>query len=610
MWKMDSRFERYIENLHTVRTLARPRFASGMKAKDLLGAIQSNAVESFRYMKENNAILDELLFRRKPEELTDADVADLQEFAGRLFNYADSADCGIAYKTYCLLLENARLRKDKPVIIRRLYEAGLALHYLNVRSEDHTINPYGARVQEYFNEGAAYLAEYESFDSKTRGYIIRCLGNRRMSQPRLTRADCAKYLQLFDDAMRVIQDPYYRELDPELPWKNFEYAMHMDRMTLLAYLRSSNDAEVAAKVMESAEYIWRDKELYKSEETRLQNWRMDYFYQAARFHAGRCSARVVVEELLKLIDHADIHDYSSNGINLNLTTVAFLVVYEGRMEPKDRRELEYRVEEVLDRSLQYLSEVPQDRYPRTISSSVHDLVEAQAEMGTARRSLLSFILAAHKPTYVHSMMVAGLTRLFVRELLKKTPEKLIGVLDCKTVEEVRQSRMEICELAYECGLYHDVGKSLVVAYISTNTRRLLDEEFTCIQLHPSFGYKLLCDVGAKDDLAQAALYHHRFYDGTGGYPKDCPPCPENIKPIVDALTVADSLDAATDNIGRCYIMAKPVDTLLEEFRAQKGTRYAPAVVELFDDPDFVAHLRETLAETRQSVYLETYHVQQ
>lgn len=606
---MDPRFERYIENLRKVRGMARPCFSPDMKAKELLDAIQADAVESFRCMKEDNAILDETLFHRKPEELTETDIAELQAFADSLFNYADSEDCGIAHKAYTLLLANARLRGDKPAIIRHLYESGVSLHYLNIRSEDYAINPYGAKVRRYFNEGAAYMAEYESFDSKTKGYIIRCLGNRRMSLPRLSRADCMEYMRLFNEAMQVIQDPYYREMNPELPWKNFEYAMHMDRMTLLAYLRRSKDAEVAAEVMKSAEYIWQAKELYKSEEARLQNWRMNYFYQAARFHAGRCSARVVVEELLKIIDRADIKDYSSTGINLNLTTVAFLVAYEGQMEPDDRRELGYEIDKVLDRSLQYLGEVPQDQYLRTISGSVRDLVEAQAEVGTARRSLLSFILAAHKPTYVHSVMVAGLTRLFVREMLKKAPENFIGVLDCKTVEEVRSRRIEICELAYECGLYHDVGKSLVFMYIINNSRRLLDEEFVCIQWHPAFGYELLCNIGAKDDLAQAALYHHRFYDGTGGYPKGYPPCPANIKPIVDALTVADSLDAATDNIGRCYTIAKPVDALLAEFRAQKGVRYAPEVVELFDDADFVANLRETLTETRQSVYLETYHVQ-
>ena len=134
------------------------------------------------------------------------------------------------------------------------------------------------------------------------------------------------------------------------------------------------------------------------------------------------------------------------------------------------------------------------------------------------------------------------------------------------------------------------------------------EEFTCIQWHTVFGYELLCNVGGRDDLAPAALYHHTFYDGHGGYPKNYPPCPADIKPIVDALTVADSLDAATDNIGRCYTMAKPVDTLLGEFRAQRGTRYAPEVVALLDDEEFSRDLKETLDETRKSVYLEVYHV--
>ena len=78
-------------------------------------------------------------------------------------------------------------------------------------------------------------------------------------------------------------------------------------------------------------------------------------------------------------------------------------------------------------------------------------------------------------------------------------------MGCKTVEEVRRSRIEICELAYECGLYHDVGKSYVFTYIGNNYRRLLDEEFTCIQWHTVFGYELLCNVGGKDDLAPAAL---------------------------------------------------------------------------------------------------------
>lgn len=529
---MDPRFERYIEDLRTVRTLSQPKFSPEMKAKELLETIQSNAIKCFDYMKENNAILNELVFQRAPAELTSAEIASLQEFADKMFDYTSSEDCGIAYKVYSLLLENARIRGDKPAIVRYLYGKAVSLHYLNVRGRDYAINPYGTQVRCLFQEGAGYIAEYESFDKTTKGYIMRCLGNSRMSMPRSTPEECTEYMKVFDKAMGIITDPYYHRLDPDLPWGKFEYAMHMDRETLLSYLRH----------------------------------------------------------------------------NKNLTAVSYLVAYEVKMPPADRREMACRTEEVMDRSLRYLDNVPQNRYSRVVSRAVRELVEMQAEAGTARRSLLNYILVAHKPTYVHSMMVAGLTRMFVKQMLKKSPERFVGVMGCKTVEEVRRSRIEICELAYECGLYHDVGKSCVFLYIGNNYRRLLDEEFTCIQWHTVFGCELLCNVGGKDDLAPAALYHHTFYDGHGGYPKNYPPCPAGIKPIVDALTVADSLDAATDNIGRCYTMAKPVDTLLGEFHAQRGTRYAPEVVALLDDEEFCCDLKETLDETRKSVYLEVYHV--
>ena len=144
-------------------------------------------------------------------------------------------------------------------------------------------------------------------------------------------------------------------------------------------------------------------------------------------------------------------------------------------------------------------------------------------------------------------------------------------------------------------------------YIDTNSRSLLEEEFCCIQSHPVIGCSLLREAGYEEHLAPAALYHHCFYNGQGGYPRDVPPCPQDIKGIVDVLTVADSLDAATDNIGRCYNRAKPLRTLVGELQAQSGTRYAPDVVALFRDKTFCEVLAQKLDAERKKVYLHAYH---
>ena len=155
---MDARFERYIEDLRTVRTLSQPKFSPDMKAKELLETIQSNAIKCFDYMKENNAILNELVFQRAPAELTSAEIASLQEFADKMFDYASSEDCGIAYKVYSLLLENARLRGDKPAIVRYLYGKAVSLHYLNVRGRDYAHQPLrDAGARPFFRRVQAIL---------------------------------------------------------------------------------------------------------------------------------------------------------------------------------------------------------------------------------------------------------------------------------------------------------------------------------------------------------------------------------------------------------------------------------------------------------------------
>lgn len=53
---------------------------------------------------------------------------------------------------------------------------------------------------------------------------------------------------------------------------------------------------------------------------------MSYFYHAALYHAGKGTARAVVEDLLEMIDQTGEQDYSPDGINRNLTGAAYLFI--------------------------------------------------------------------------------------------------------------------------------------------------------------------------------------------------------------------------------------------------------------------------------------------
>lgn len=552
-------FEQYIRDLRVVRSISRPSFPEGKAPAAVLEEIQTNALRCNTLMRQNEALLAQFVYDRDPASLTEEDIQGLSAFAGRLFNYANSEDMGVAFKVHQLLLAAARSREDVPMIVRELYYTGITLHYMNVRDEGTGINLLGDAIQVYFTEAAEYMSRYEQLDRNTRQYLIRCVGNTRLGMSRGTHAESCRYLERFRRAMDIIQSAHYHALDPEFPWESYIYSMHMDRMTLLTYLRQEEDPEVARQVLESAGSVAQD-------------------------------------------------DYSAEAINRKLVLAAYLSVYAERLDEAGAQRYRATVEQVCRSADQYLEQMPASQYPRVVNSAAWELSKISTSSDeTANRRMLGSILAGHKPTYVHSLMVAELTRALLHRQIETRPETLVGLLGCRSAAEVQARREELCQTAYECGLYHDLGKCAVLMYIDNNARRLLDEEFFCIQSHPRTGADILNRMGCGRTLALAALYHHCYYNGKGGYPNDVPSCPPEIKGIVDALSVADSLDAATDNIGRCYNLAKPFRTLLEELRAQSGTRYAPTVVALFEDERFCQQLAENTDAERKRVYLQVYH---
>ena len=121
-------FEQYIRNLRVVRSISRPSFPEGKAPAAVLEEIQTNALRCNALMRQNEALLAQFVYDRNPASLTEEDIQGLSAFAGRLFNYANSEDMGVAFKVHQLLLAAARSREDVPMIVRELYYTGITLH--------------------------------------------------------------------------------------------------------------------------------------------------------------------------------------------------------------------------------------------------------------------------------------------------------------------------------------------------------------------------------------------------------------------------------------------------------------------------------------------------
>ena len=608
---MEAMAERYLANVAQCALLNKPSFEPGLSDEELLGRIQENARESHRIIQENNEILERHVFCKRPEEITDEDIRNLSAFADRLFLYNRSVDDGTAYRIHRLLLDVATLRGDRDMRVRELYYVGITLQYMKICCNDLNLFALLDKVRAAFDEAAAYMAEYEQIENEqTRSFIVRSLANRKLGLERT--ANCwEEYEQLFDEAMAVITSPKYRAMNPNLPWDAFEYSMHADRAGLTDALRWTDDPLRAAQVLQSARYIYDHTEQHEANNDRFTSSRVHYVYAVARYHGGEITLYELLKTLYMLYEHADWTDYSDKGLVLNISVPCYIQHYARFLPEKEREKWRDNRSQVFAKVSDYLARMNASKYMFLLNSNVQEIVTLRAQGDRSfREHKLEYILSCHRQTYVHSYMVAWLAARIAQRLIEVAPEHLVGVLGTADGAQVRSRAQEIVEHTHECALYHDMGKNMLLSSVSLYHRRLIDLEFGNITQHPVFGARLLRLCDASEDAQQVALHHHRFADGSGGYPDPCEPCTPSARPLVRIVTVADSLDAGTDNIGRCYAAVKTFDQLVGELRAGSGTRYAQEVVALFDDASFAARLSEEMAARRREIYCRAYRAQE
>lgn len=147
---------------------------------------------------------------------------------------------------------------------------------------------------------------------------------------------------------------------------------------------------MARQVLESAEYIWTHKKKYKGPDARLQNWRVPYFYAAARYHAGVGSLEDVVKILLESAGSVAQDDYSAEAINRKLVLAAYLSVYAERLDEAGAQRYRATVEQVRRSAYQYLEQMPASQYPRVVSSAAWELSKISTSSDeTANRRMLA-----------------------------------------------------------------------------------------------------------------------------------------------------------------------------------------------------------------------------
>ncbi len=284
-------------------------------------------------------------------------------------------------------------------------------------------------------------------------------------------------------------------------------------------------------------------------------------------------------------------------------TVSLREIIE-RLDISKKKKKNY-IREITNPMLKYIDNVNYKDYTSYFddvsSDLVKDLLPYLDGFDEKLDLIQKLIIKRQLITYIHSLMVKRISEEIAISILKNNKDLLNPLVDLGI------SGADMLDYIGIGAMIHDLGKCLTVGVINTQGRKLTLEEFYCIKLHPS---RTLEFIGGDKDFEiyhDIMLGHHKWYDGTEGYPIDFDNTKTKYKIAIDIISISDSIDAATDIVGRNYTKGKSFDELLEELIKESGTRYNKDIVDIINQDEVLKEkLRYLTKEGREKVYYEAY----
>ena len=414
-------------------------------------------------------------------------------------------------------------------------------------------------------------------------------------------------LDLLQHALDIADDPFYREEAPEYNW---DYHVFRTLQYMVSYSERLNMRGLEKDLLERLyELAARLIKLWESDAEKYREYcphhTLELYLARLAYLTGRLSGEGYKTNLRHLMDQASLSQFGihDNIANLFALDEYLLAVKEIGMDAEDQVALKtyYRNLAI------YIYRMPKVGSISFVSSILSHIIKDYADLpvGGFEESCMQMVAAMHPITYVHSLTVAALVKRLTTHLLKVQPELFIGYAGSGTREEVLDITEEILEHAEHAALCHDVGKLFVIEIIMTYGRKLRGREFELIRSHSDIGAHVLKQHADTEDYVAVAKCHHDAYEELEARFKEASLDPAEL-PFVAITCCADCLDAATDTVGRSYKLGKTFEEVRGELEADRGTRYAPYVVDLLHDPELEEDIKMILTEGREENYRRAY----
>ncbi|MCM1048544.1 MAG: hypothetical protein NC433_08970 [Clostridiales bacterium] len=604
-------YTNYTDLLKHYNELDETDFKDKKSQDELISALIDISREKKQIQTQCNAIIQEYIikYEKYPELIDDKAIEMLQGFFGILLSDSGQIlDPPIAFCIAKILFRYYQSTNDLEQTVLMLQRCTVLDIILKEHLDDYAGTSYMSMIEEY-------MARFDELSEKSQSLLINC---RLLSV--INRKDMTFGLKQYRKV-----NAEYQEMQKRMGEQFMKPQFIMCQSNALAFaLEACRRAEYAKKsgatldepVIDMEKEAPLIAELGKALEAVLSREDVQslisdrvvisiYCVQAA-YHTGA----ITIEELLDKLEEYSKPQEDHNTMeqcSALFTANAYYMDYLYKSCKFDNQYVLDKSKEIVEHVLETAKGMVHQFGNYQINHCILMLVYSASniiDFDSFKTTLLNATVYANKALFVHTMMVKEIALVLLSYILEHNPKYLDGVAGYSS-EYCKQNPKQLLDLMENCALFHDIGKYFCLDYVSNSSRNLTDDEFGIIKAHPvNFSKIYNGKMNAKTEcIYDCALLHHVWYNECGGYPAKKH---TKNKPFVNILSIADSIDAATDNIGRPYGVGKTLEQLMGEFDAAKDTRYCGYIADLLHIPEVKEKVEYILQNTRKEIYCCIY----
>ena len=548
--------------------------------------------------KENTALLSEHLFPMLDSlyQADESDIRDLEEFADRLMDWRVNLDIGIYVVIHDALLSLARFKKDRDRIIMELYKLGMVNYYLNrtMQGIDRKLTrSFHFNNEMLFTEAGSYLKFFADIEKEeTKGYIIRSLANISIATP-----DRKRRVEVTSRILRLLQDPWYRELAPGLPWERFLRASYQQMSANRSMMsRGELSAAELSEILDACAVVFEPE---KDRENPNIRWLWPYYEM--EYTCGFANLSVTRERLERLIMSQPYDQADVSGLYGNVQ----LPIYYGNLieknpvlldDPKNRHFLARAYQKMMKTVLSFPPELYDDyfRYEICLILSTYYETDGVPSFRSISEELMKRLFTRE---YLEGRKCGELMAAISETILEQDPGFFDDILFIRDISDPERKKAAVLEFARDCGLYHDFGLLKMNLARTMASRNLFENEYQIMTLHTEAGREDLGRCRSTERLSDTAFGHHAFYNSAGGYPAEYRRNRSDYRMMTDVAAVTVFLIEGGFS---------DVSEGISELYRLEGTRFSPMVTRVFNTESLRERIREILFGDEKCYYREIY----